>query len=344
MGIIINILISIATLAVGAVGLVNYVPLSWLSQEPIQKLGSTITTIAGTDTISSSRAVINTNFTNLNNDKIEVSTTTLPFLTTLDNVTRLGVIASSTWRGSSIGAEYGGTSSSTLASKRIMFGNGTVGFQTINFGTSGQFLTSNGEATLPSWTTSSLDQTLSYNFTGSTFRVKNLHASSTSANPLILNGVSLNTPSIQGASSTAFINDGSGNLKSIGVSYFLAASTTSLSPTFLTTNLQPVATTTASLPLAGNVLISVVANAQNDTVNRGCNLSLAIDNVIKHLNLGFAYSQNGASDLNLFPSSFTYIAENLTSGVHYFTLMARAVGGSTCTVFFEQMAITYLGS
>ena len=39
----------------------------------IKTFGSTITTLAGSDTLSASRSVINTNFSNLNSDKIETS-------------------------------------------------------------------------------------------------------------------------------------------------------------------------------------------------------------------------------------------------------------------------------
>lgn len=62
-----------------------------------------------------------------------------------------------------------------------------------------------------------LDLTQGFSFTNtinvtSTTTVKGLTASSTAANPLTLNGVSLSTPSTQGASSTALFNNGSGSL------------------------------------------------------------------------------------------------------------------------------------
>jgi hypothetical protein len=52
----------------------NYVPANWLDITA-QNLGSTITTIQGSDTISASRSVINTNFANLNTDKLESGST-----------------------------------------------------------------------------------------------------------------------------------------------------------------------------------------------------------------------------------------------------------------------------
>lgn len=59
----------------------NYVPGNWLDAISTGKqvLGSTITTIAGSDTLSASRSVINTNFSNLNTDKIELSGSNTPY-------------------------------------------------------------------------------------------------------------------------------------------------------------------------------------------------------------------------------------------------------------------------
>lgn len=51
-----------------------------------------------------------------------------------------------------------------------------------------------------------------HNFAGSATYVKNLNASSTAANPMVLNGISLSTPNTQGASSTVLANNGSGVL------------------------------------------------------------------------------------------------------------------------------------
>lgn len=77
MQILINILIT-ATIAIAStIGAYNYLPLSFiekLSPKTEQKFGATITTIAGTDTIKDSRAVINTNFANLNSEILGVLT------------------------------------------------------------------------------------------------------------------------------------------------------------------------------------------------------------------------------------------------------------------------------
>lgn len=215
MNILSNILITALITVLGTFGANKYIPLSWYDSTPKQSFGSTITSILGTDTLSSSRTVINDNFTSLNNGKLEsstyFSTTTHSTITTIPNLTTIGTIGSGIWNGTAIGVGYGGTGTTTPTSNQVMIGNGSSGFKVIGFGTSGQFLTSNGNASAPSWTTSALDNSLNYNWTGTNL-FKNLNASSTFANPIILNGISLNTPSTQGASSTILVNNGSGGM------------------------------------------------------------------------------------------------------------------------------------
>src|SRR3990167_11229886 len=58
------------------------------------KLGVSITTIAGTDTLSGSRGTINTNFSNLNSGKIENATTSVAAITTLSNLVTTGALSS----------------------------------------------------------------------------------------------------------------------------------------------------------------------------------------------------------------------------------------------------------
>lgn len=182
------------------------------------QFGTSLTTILGTDQLSTSRVTINDNFTALNNGKIEVGTTSVASITTLANLATVGTITSGIWQGTAIDVARQGTGTTSPTSNQIMFGDGASGFKVIGFGNNGQALVSGGAGVAPSWSSVSVDQTQNYNwsgnhnFTGNT-TVKNLSASSTSANPLTLNGVSFNTPSTQGASSTVLVNDGSGNLK-----------------------------------------------------------------------------------------------------------------------------------
>ncbi len=145
--------------------------------------GSSITTILGTDQISASRAVINTNFANLNASKEEISdliaTTSLPGITSLPALTSaatlatVGTITSGTWTGTPVGVAYGGTGTTTPTSNQVMLGNGASGLKVVNgFGNSGQSLVSNGAATAPSWQSISFDSTANYSLTGTwTFNV-----------------------------------------------------------------------------------------------------------------------------------------------------------------------------
>ena len=77
MQLLLNILITGAVTIASTIGAYNYLPLSFIEQfgpKVEKKLGATITTIAGTDTISSSRSTINTNFANLNSEVLGVLT------------------------------------------------------------------------------------------------------------------------------------------------------------------------------------------------------------------------------------------------------------------------------
>jgi hypothetical protein len=151
---------------------------------------------------------------NANLDKtIEVGTTSVKSITTLENLVTVGTIGTGVWQGTEVDVAYGGTGSTTLSANQVLLGNGTGDIKTVvGYGTSGQFLTSAGNDAIPTWTTSSINEALSYNFTGSIFNVKNLHASGTAANPITLNGVAYDLPTADGASSTALMTDGSGGL------------------------------------------------------------------------------------------------------------------------------------
>ena len=77
-------------------GMYNYLPVKYLTVESNQKLGATITTILATDKLSDSRSVINTNFANLNDNKIEMSTTSVASITTLGNLASANSLTSAT--------------------------------------------------------------------------------------------------------------------------------------------------------------------------------------------------------------------------------------------------------
>ncbi len=66
-------IISLIVSSVVTVAFYRYAPLSWFETQGQHLFGSTITTINGSDTLSSSRTTINNNFANLNAGKAELS-------------------------------------------------------------------------------------------------------------------------------------------------------------------------------------------------------------------------------------------------------------------------------
>lgn len=132
------------------------------------ELGSTITTINGSDKVKDSRSVINSNFANLNADKLEISafnaTTSLPQITTLANLSSVGTINSGIWNGTRLTVSYGGTGSTTLVQNALLMGNGTNGILAVPAGNDGQVLgLSSG---VPTWQSATIDQTIGYTWTG----------------------------------------------------------------------------------------------------------------------------------------------------------------------------------
>ena len=144
-------------------------PLSLIDQSD-DMLGSTITTIASSDTLKDSRAVINTNFTNLNSDKLENSayyaTTTHGTITSIPNLATVGTITSGVWNGTTLTVAKGGTGSTTLLANAVLLGNGTNAVTSVaGWGTSGQLLTSGGAGNPPTWTSAATDLTIPYSWT-----------------------------------------------------------------------------------------------------------------------------------------------------------------------------------
>lgn len=159
---IITALIGLLATAGTMFGVYNYVPLNTLEiTEQGQTFGATITTINGSDTLSSSRSVINNNFTNLNNELLTVVGTT-----SISTLVSIGTITTGVWNGTPVGVLYGGTGTTSPTLNQVMIGNGSSGFKVIGFGSSGQFLMSNGNAAAPQWNDSSVDQTANFTWTG----------------------------------------------------------------------------------------------------------------------------------------------------------------------------------
>ena len=210
MNILFNIAVSLIASAVIFVGGMNLpasnFSLSWL-KTPLLGAFTEITTATN---LADFPTTYNANL----NKTIEVGTTSIPTITTLAGLTSasslatIGTIVSGIWNGTVIGVAYNGTGTTSPTSNQVILGNGSSGFKVVSgFGNSGQFLTSGGAATAPTWTTSVIDNSLNYNWTGTNL-FKNLNASSTVANPLVLNGISYSFPSTVAASSTILTTDG----------------------------------------------------------------------------------------------------------------------------------------
>ena len=136
-----------------------------------ENLGATVTTISTATNLADFPAIYNADTTSLNDSKLETSaiygSTTLPQITTLANLVTVGTITSGTWQGSVIDVARQGTGSTSPTLNYVMLGNGSSGFKVVSGpGTSGQFLTSNGSGSAPTWQTSAIDTAISYVWTG----------------------------------------------------------------------------------------------------------------------------------------------------------------------------------
>lgn len=86
---------------------------------PKDEFGASITTIAGSDKIKDSRTVINDNFSALNNNKMEMSTTSVDSITTLSNLTTIGTLSSFTTSGLGTFGTFISQGSSTIESLHV---------------------------------------------------------------------------------------------------------------------------------------------------------------------------------------------------------------------------------
>uniref|UniRef100_A0A6H1ZG38 Uncharacterized protein n=2 Tax=viral metagenome TaxID=1070528 RepID=A0A6H1ZG38_9ZZZZ len=196
MNIAITILLSVAMSAASFFGLYNNYPVGKFIRLETN-LGTSLTEIASTDNLADFPAIYNANLTALNAGKMEISTTTLPLLTTLANLATIGTITTGTWNATAIGVSKGGTGTTTLSSNQVLLGNTTSGFKTVDgWGTSNQILTSNGGVLAPTWQTYAVDQTGTYFWTGlHTFSATTTLATTTISGYL---GLATTTPGLPG--------------------------------------------------------------------------------------------------------------------------------------------------
>ncbi len=290
-------------------------------------VGTTVTQISGSDKLSDLDTLINTVSSELNVGKMEISTTTLPLLTTLVNLVTVGALNSGslTSNFSAIPVLIGGTGTTAPTVYRTMMGDGANGFTVASTtGTSGQFWTSGGAGAYSSWTTSSINETDNYNFTGTIFNIKNLFASSTVANPLVLNTVSYNLPSLDGASSTSLQTDGSGGL-TWNPSSELATTTTSGASIFSST----ASTTVFTFSVPANIL--------------GTNGAIHIRMSLSDLQVGssndiiFAELNYGGSKQNMFIINTTNSDATLKGIMEVDLIASNATGAQESTITLHGM-------
>ncbi len=219
------VLISIVAYTGIVIYFLNYVPfgaMDFLFFNKPQNFGTTLTDLQSSDTMSVFPTLYNANNLALNNGKIEVSSSSIAAITTLSNLTSIGTIATGVWQGTAIGVGYNGTGTTTPTLNQVMLGNGASGFKVVGFGTSGQFLTSNGAASAPSWQTAAINQADNYTWTGShTFNLGILSVASTTFNSL-----NYQWPAIRGVASSTLTDNGSGGLSFSLPSRLLHSTTT----------------------------------------------------------------------------------------------------------------------
>jgi len=216
---------------------------------PVLNVGTSVTTIAGTDKLSDSRSVINTNFASLNAGKMEYGTTTIPTLTTASALVTVGALSSGslTTGFTTINVAQGGTGRASLNVNQVLLGNGVSGIDKVSgLGDSGQFLTSNGAGTPPTWQTSAVDTGIKYtwtdehtftasssmlslnltDFVATTATSTNLFVTTgsitnlTSSGTQTLNGVAYTFPVTDGSASQVLSTNGSATLSFIDSPYF----------------------------------------------------------------------------------------------------------------------------
>lgn len=255
------------------------------------KLGA-FTTLNSTDRLTDFVTTYNNNL----NKSIEVGTTTVQSITSLPNLATVGTLTAGTWNATAISVSKGGTGTTSPSPFLVLLGDGQYGItHASTTGTSGQFLTSNGAGLYPSWTTSSIDQTLDYNFTGTYFGIKNLNASSTAANPLVLNGSNYSFPSSQPASSTVPVVSGSGDISFLPYNRLLAAPA----------NTVPVPNATTTLSSTILIANSLKTGGIIEGLFQSTTTSIGTDNVNVNLSLGGRATTTCGMVLNSFPSATT---------------------------------------
>ena len=159
---------------------------------------------------------------------------------------------------------------------------------------------------------------------------KNFNASSTSANPIVLNGISFNTPNSQGTASTTLTNDGSGNLTWKGYNKTFAAPEATL--------LGTASSTLVNYLFAANTLgvgdvIRITANATTSSnaerVIMNLNASLG-GNATSTCGFEQAISAGNATSTYTFTIRIvsSTVANLNCAGIHTFNVAANPASGT----------------
>lgn len=166
MQILITIGVSFLITLISVFGLYNYASIGEFTHLKYDGNFGAITELATTDSLSDFPTTYNANLGQL----MRRSTTTLYLLASSTNLVSVGALSSGSLATgfTAVTVPLGGTGSSTLATGQILLGSTTNAVGIVgSWGTSGQFLTSGGDQLPPTWTTSSVDQTLHYYWSGS---------------------------------------------------------------------------------------------------------------------------------------------------------------------------------
>lgn len=180
-------------------GAYNYAPFN-IDKLPIEDnmLGASVTEISGSDTMSDFPTTYNANLNSLNDNKMEMSTTSVDSITTLNNLTTagslttVGTIGAGVWQGTDIGVAYGGTGASTFTAFAVLLGNGASAINTVSgLGTSGQSLVSNGAGSAPTWQSVGVNESSNFNWTGLHDFAATTTMATTTVSDLSVNNVNL---------------------------------------------------------------------------------------------------------------------------------------------------------
>jgi len=345
---------------------------AYLGTHDDNKLGATITTINGSDTITASRSVINTNFSNLNTDKFELSawyaTTSAKQITKLESLAWIGTITTGVWNGTLIGVPYGGTGWAAIQANTIPYGNGTSRLSTTTSGTNGQVLSlSGGVPTWVSTSTQSVDQTANYSWSGTHAFTNTVNIAASSGFKLTLNTLSYYFQSTRQASSTVLTEDGTGQLRWIKPqSYVLTAA----APNSGTSNTSTSSLATIKIPAntidsLGQITIEAVWEGTQNADSCGLQFDYGTGSATSTMfYYGFPTQANARSTITIKPvttssqvitglfirSTQQTPSSALVTGVNnthtldytattYFSLAARSVAGTTaCNI--QQYVVT----